>query len=706
MPPHPQGAYAPPPPPAPYVNSKFGDDVQVDTFPSTGVVVPTDAAHRSHPPHMTDYMKKHRLDVRKPTGIHTLDDGMQSTFVWRNISFTVKTKNGPRKILDNVSGAVRPGELLAIMGPSGSGKTTMLDFLADRLTGDITGEVLVNGRPRDGSFKRLASYVPQEEFFFGSLTVRETLMFSARLNLPDSLSAEEKRKRVDAVVQALGLGVCADTKIGSPFFRGISGGQKRRLSMGIEIITDPSIILLDEPTSGLDSAAAAAVVEGMRHLAADGRTVLCTIHQPESEVFNMFDRVLILSTGKMIYQGPTQELVSYMDRVMREPCPSFVNPSDHALRLVNIDFLEPQDLEQGRQRIASYVQAFQTSSQYQDLMATVDRVKAETHGGAAQTKISTYRTGVFTQTAVLTHRNILNNMRNPAIFWIRLAMYLMLSILVGTCFVNVGVEDRAVQNRASVMWYINSFFVFMSVSAIPAFIEERNVFMKERANGAYRLSAYWLANFLASAPFVFLIAIVSSGIYYPIIKLREDGSAYGFHLLIIWTSLMCAEAMTLVMSAIVPIFMVALAGGAFLFGYMMTVMGYFIQPVDLPKFWLYLGYYWAAHTYAWAAFMKNDFSGLVFNTRRYCNSSLPALTFNGTLPTDLASPNAGACILWNFSSNSTAPLTLASPGSAALNYWNMMTHDKWYDFLILAGMLLFYRVCFLVLLKFRHTGKK
>ncbi|KAF4729154.1 hypothetical protein FOZ62_030697, partial [Perkinsus olseni] len=213
---------------------------------------------------------------------------------WRDITFEVTRKSllgkklGVKRILNNVSGSAAPGEVVAIMGPSGSGKTSLLDILADRVSsGKIMGDVLLNKTPRTPiSFRAVSAYVAQEDSLMGSFTVLETLRQSARLALPKRVGHDERERRVQHVIDIMGLRSCENTLIGDVFRKGISGGQKRRVSVAIELLKAPSVLLLDEPTSGLDSASAFNIMEYLKNLAVEDRcTIVVTIHQPSSDIW-------------------------------------------------------------------------------------------------------------------------------------------------------------------------------------------------------------------------------------------------------------------------------------------------------------------------------------------------------------------------------------------------------------------------------------
>ncbi|KAK7319444.1 hypothetical protein RJT34_04165 [Clitoria ternatea] len=215
-------------------------------------------------------------------------------------------KKGSKSILQGLTGYAKPGELLAIMGPSGCGKSTLLDTLAGRLGSKtrLTGEILINGHKRALTYGNSA-YVRQDNTLLTTLTVREAVHYSAQLQLPDTMSKAEKKERADFTIREMGLQDAINTRIGGWGCKGISGGQKRRVSICIEILTRPRLLFLDEPTSGLDSAASYYVMRRIANLAQnDNTTVIASIHQPSTEVFQLFDNLCLLSSGSTVYFGP------------------------------------------------------------------------------------------------------------------------------------------------------------------------------------------------------------------------------------------------------------------------------------------------------------------------------------------------------------------------------------------------------------------
>ena len=237
-------------------------------------------------------------------------------------------------ILQQIDGAFVPGQLTALMGPSGSGKTTLMNSMSGRGLGEVvSGEILVNGKKMSKrSIRTISCLVPQLDVLFAVLTARETLNYTARLALTD-LSVKERKQRVQDVVESLSLEDVQDVLVGNEDIKGLSGGERKRVSIGMEMITNPSVMFLDEPTSGLDAKIAKDVVELLKKLSAK-RTVICTIHQPSFPVFSLFDKLLLLSKGRMVYNGDVDAVSAYFDHINR-PVPKFSNPADHMLEVMS-----------------------------------------------------------------------------------------------------------------------------------------------------------------------------------------------------------------------------------------------------------------------------------------------------------------------------------------------------------------------------------
>ncbi|PCH42135.1 hypothetical protein WOLCODRAFT_25157 [Wolfiporia cocos MD-104 SS10] len=258
-----------------------------------------------------------------------MTDHVPASLHFSDISYTL----GSRTILEDISGSVKPGQLMAIMGASGAGKSTFLDILArKRKRGVVGGRTLVNGREvADAEFKKVIGFVDQEDTLMSTLTVYETVLYSALLRLPREMSLEAKKFRTLETMHELGILGIKDSRIGDSGRRSISGGEKRRVSIACELVTSPSILFLDEPTSGLDAFNALSVIDSLVTLAREyKRTVVFTIHQPRSNIVSLFDQLVVLAQGKLVYSGEADRCQSYLSRI-GHPCPAGFNLADYLI---------------------------------------------------------------------------------------------------------------------------------------------------------------------------------------------------------------------------------------------------------------------------------------------------------------------------------------------------------------------------------------
>lgn len=272
-----------------------------------------------------------------------------SEFSWSNVTYGVGKGNKSKEILKGISGKLGGGEVCAILGPSGSGKTSLLNVLANRIrhkgaSQRVSGVVRLDGQKLEGAeLRKRIAYVMQQDLLFATQTPREAMLFSAMLRLPRSMPMEEKRELVEQMLADLGLLDCADTFCGDEMIRGISGGEKKRTAIGIELVMKPELIFLDEPTSGLDSFAAQNVCRKLVELGQkEGCNILCTIHQPASEVFHTFSKTMILYKGKCLFFGSIKGLSSGLAANGRG-CPAEYNLADHAISItqtLSIDELD------------------------------------------------------------------------------------------------------------------------------------------------------------------------------------------------------------------------------------------------------------------------------------------------------------------------------------------------------------------------------
>lgn len=311
-----------------------------------------------------------------------------------------KTKMTKRVLLEHVSGYALPGEMLAIMGPSGSGKSTLLNVLSGRKEIGVTGSILVNGKERDHNFKRRVAYVLQDDILFPILTVYETFLYQARTRMPSEMSIKDKKERVEKMIQMLNLEKARNTIIGNQFIRGISGGERKRVNIGAQLLSFPSIVFLDEPTSGLDTSTAFRLMNSLRAITSSGYNVVCTIHQPSQQVFALFDKLLMMIDGRIVYNADAKKALEYFESIGL-PAPSHTNPADFVMSLI---LKEEMKRNSERPLKAQMIQAWEgkeTSIEPPD-----DRILAVYRKEEEATPLPQYLASYIEQFLVLSNRSL------------------------------------------------------------------------------------------------------------------------------------------------------------------------------------------------------------------------------------------------------------------------------------------------------------
>ncbi|RDX74000.1 ABC transporter G family member 11, partial [Mucuna pruriens] len=557
---------------------------------------------------------------------------VSARLTWKDLTVMVTLSNGEtQNVLEGLTGYAEPGTFTALMGPSGSGKSTLLDALSSRLAANafLSGTILLNGRKAKLSFGT-AAYVTQDDNLIGTLTVRETISYSARLRLPDKMPWADKRALVESTIVAMGLQDCADTVIGNWHLRGISGGEKRRVSIALEILMRPRLLFLDEPTSGLDSASAFFVTQTLRALARDGRTVIASIHQPSSEVFELFDQLYLLSSGKTVYFGQASEAYEFFAQA-GFPCPALRNPSDHFLRCINSDFDKVKATLKGSMKLR-----FEGSDDPLDRITTaeairtlIDYYRTSQHSYAARQKVDEIskvkgtvleaggsEASFLMQSYTLTKRSFINMSRDFGYYWLRLVIYIVVTICIGTIYLNVGTGYNSILARGSCASFVFGFVTFMSIGGFPSFVEDMKVFQRERLNGHYGVTAFVISNTLSAMPFLILITFLSGTICYFMVRLHPGFWHYLFFVLCLYASVTVVESLMMAIASIVPNFLMGIIIGAGIQGIFMLVSGYFRLPHDIPKpVWRYPMSYISFHFWALQGQYQNDLRGLIFDNQ-------------------------------------------------------------------------------------------
>ncbi|KFQ75859.1 ATP-binding cassette sub-family G member 2, partial [Phaethon lepturus] len=495
-----------------------------------------------------------------------------SVVSFHNIQYSVKQSNGflckrktvEKKILHNVYGVMKPG-LNAILGPTGSGKSSLLDVLAARKDpAGLSGEVFIDGIPQPPNFKCISGYVVQDDVVMGTMTVRENLHFSAALRLPSSISVKEKEERVTQIISELGLSKVADAKVGTELIRGVSGGERKRTNIGMELITEPPVLFLDEPTTGLDASTANAVLILLKKLSRRGRTIIFSIHQPRYSIFKLFDSLTLLALGKVLYHGPAKQALEYFSSIGYE-CEPFNNPADFFLDIINGDSTavaaskeDHRPVDTGKEdKVDSSVvdvlhQKYLNSSLYQSTKEALRKVQLAQGSKQRVSKQGheiTYANGFLTQLYWVSKRSLKNLIRNPQAS-VAQVVTIILALVVGAIFFGVKLDPSGIQNRVGSLFFVTTNQCFSSVSAIELFIRDKKLFVHQYTSGYYRVSAYFLALMIGDLlPMRTAPAIIFSCISYWMIGYQAVAGRFFFFMLTVVLVSYTATAMSLAISA-------------------------------------------------------------------------------------------------------------------------------------------------------------
>jgi len=469
----------------------------------------------------------------------------QASLTFKDVSFSVRLKgNEERQILAPASGHFEPGALVALMGPSGCGKTTLLDILAGKKSRPHGGQVLFNGRARDRLFRRLTAYVPQEDVMFPYCTVKEVVLFTERLKQerPSGLTRRAACRSAEGLLQTLGLSEVADSWIGNEHIRGISGGQRRRVSLARGLAAGAQMLFCDEPTSGLSSTDAETCVRYMRLAAGQlGVTIVVVIHQPRREVARLFDHLLLMTTspGRLVYNGPMVDAVEHWEMV-GHPVPRFANPTDHYLDLVTPDAPGAQEekfvayyLEHCAPKVAAAVEEAAGRERRTSLeLLELKRENMLQYGDLPAVSGRLYGAGYRRQFQAILGRKLRLSLRDKQGVIMALVGAAVKAFVVGIAYLDIGDKDAQSQ-----MGFI--FMVLMSCSmdgmvTMPQLIEERAIVKVEAAEALYsewiHISVFSIMNMVIGiiANSIFVVVLFAlSGIHWSMF-----GAMYG------WTTIL------------------------------------------------------------------------------------------------------------------------------------------------------------------------
>jgi ATP-binding cassette subfamily G (WHITE) protein 2 len=549
-----------------------------------------------------------------PPPLPESDNALEIT--WNDITI----KAGEKKLLNQVSGRVK-GRFLAIMGGSGSGKTTLLNYLARRMhkqTKASEGVSMINGSDYSNkTLKKIAGYVMQDDLLFANLTVEETIAYAGKLRLPADITIEERAKRVNDAISKLGLEHCRQTKIGDELKRGVSGGERKRVAVAMELLQNPSVLMLDEPTSGLDSASALSLCETLKGLAAAGEcTVICTIHQPQTKIFNLFDELIILNKGHVLYQGPRDEILPFYEEAGL-PCPAFTNPADHILDVVTyVSGCDEKQLINNQRALEKLNRKKHSEKNGNNSHKSKTIDSDEVEKAMKEWKPPRInRTPWTKQFVILCRRSIKETIRNRTVMLAQVLQNVIMAVLLGTVFLQIGNGQSSATRRQPVLFFcVVNQGMFGAITIINSFPSERKIVLRERAAGSYYASAYFMAKIVSETLVQLTSPIVFSIIVYPLVGLQHGAGRFFIFMAFMVLCCLAATSIALFISAVcrtttlaVSILPAALEV-ARLYG------GFLLSPANLPKYFAWLDAL-SYCKYAYVGIALNELTGLVLTCK-------------------------------------------------------------------------------------------
>ena len=536
-----------------------------------------------------------------------------------------------KTILSHLSGEAKGGALLALMGPSGSGKTSLLNALAFRVprgTGaDITGAIFADGKPvtSPGVMARMSAYVEQEDALFALSTVRETLMFAAQLRLGPEIPLEQKRKAVEDVIADLGLVAAADTNVGNEQIRGISGGERKRVAIGMDLLHDPKLIFMDEPTSGLDAFQALNVMSTLKHLARDkGRTVIASVHQPRSSIYALVDSLVLLSGGRLMYAGEGGSVCSNHFTKLGSPVPQDFNPADHFLDAISVDFRSPTQTKETRALIQTLYDGF--SKEYKPApVAEVTDTQSSENSRKELATANSARTQFWTPFKLLFFRTWREQTRDVATLTIKYFMNTFFCLLFGVVYLRMKRDQISIQDRTGILFFQAMNQAFGSAIGISKIIPQQlKVVSRERAARMYTPVPYFLSTFLVTLPLELAPGIIYGTVLYFMTALREGVGHYLTYIGVMLLENFAGIGLGMCLSAsFTNVEMAPQLAPAFVILFLMF-SGFFLNEDNVPVFLIWFREL-SFIRYAFQALCVNEFKGAEFT----CDETSTATCIDG-----------------------------------------------------------------------------
>ncbi|WCJ30771.1 ABC transporter G family member 37 [Euphorbia peplus] len=498
------------------------------------------------------------------------------------------------QLLSDITGAFRPGILTALMGVSGAGKTTLLDVLCGRKTGGfIEGEIKIGGYTKvQDSFARISGYCEQSDIHSPQITVEESVAYSAWLRLSSDIDSKTKNEFINEVLETIELYGIKDSLVGLPGITGLSTEQRKRLTIAVELVANPSIIFMDEPTTGLDARAAAIVIRAVKNVVETGRTVVCTIHQPSIDIFEAFDELILLKNGgRIIYSGPlglnSNKVIEYFENIDGVPkIKDNYNPATWMLEVTNLS----AEAELG----VDFAQIYEESDLYRINKELVEQLSIPTPGSEELHFASRYSRNSWEQFKACLWKHHLSYWRSPSYNLTRMVYMVCASILFGALFWQRAKKINNQQDLFTILGSMYTAVIFFGInncsSVLPYVATERIVFYRERFAGMYSPWAYSFAQVLVELPYLFTVALIYIVIAYPMVGYSMSAYKIFWAFYAIFCTLLCYNYMGMLLVSITPNVQVASILAATFYSILILFSGFVVPKRRIPNWWIWLYY--------------------------------------------------------------------------------------------------------------------